>query len=43
MGVESGKEVVTKNLVIYLGNESVLVLTKTPRTIVVSTANMKAL
>lgn len=43
MGVESGEEVVTKNLVIDLDNESVSVLTKSPRTIVVSTASMRAL
>ena len=43
MVIESDGEVVTKNLVIDLDNESVLVLTKSPRTIVVSTANMKTL
>ena len=43
MGVESDEEVVTKNLVNDLGNESILVLTKSTRTIVVSTANLKAL
>ena len=43
MVVESDGEVVTKNLVIDLDNESVLVLTKTLTTIVVSTANMRTL
>lgn len=43
MGVESGEEVVTKNLVIDLDNESVSVLTKSPTTTVVSTASMRTL